>query len=92
MAEYAAEESNKRRERLRAMVTGSSCLMLVGYVLFRNESKGALNGIISDAICFGIIWFLIGLSIASLALYGLHCCGAFDKISARKKRRENKSR
>ncbi len=88
VAEYATEECNKRRERLRAMMSGSVCLMLVGFLLFRSESKGSLNGIISDEICNIIMWFLIGLSVASLALYALHCLGAFDKISEWKKRRK----
>ena len=91
VAEYATEESNKRKERLRTMLAGSTCLMLLSYVLFGSEHKGRLNGIIPKAVCGDIMSFVIGLSVASLALYALHCLGAFDKIGQWKKnRRENK--
>lgn len=86
VAQYATKESNDRRERLRAMLSGTTCLMLAGYVLFRSESKGTLNGLIPDAICTGIMWFLIGLCYASLVLYWMHCFGTLDKISQWKKR------
>ena len=91
VAEYATEENNKRKERLRTMLAGSTCLMLLSYLLFGGEHKGRLNGIIPEAICGDIMSFVIGLSVASLALYALHCLGAFDKIGQWKKsRRENK--
>lgn len=91
VAEYTIEESNKRKERLRTMLAGSTCLMLISYLLFGSEHKGRLNGIIPEAICGDIMSFVIGLSVASLALYALHCLGAFDKIGQWKKaRRENK--
>ena len=91
VAEYATEENNKRKERLRTMLAGSTCLMLLSYLLFGSEHKGRLNGIIPEAICGDIMSFVIGLSVASLALYALHCLGAFDKIGQWKKnRRENK--
>ena len=32
VAEYATEESNKRKERLRTMLAGSTCLMLISYI------------------------------------------------------------
>ena len=91
VAEYATEESNKRKERLHTMLASSTCLMLISYLLFGGEHKGRLNGIIPEAICGDIMSFVIGLSVASLALYALHCLGAFDKIGQWKKaRRENK--
>ena len=91
VAEYATEESNKRKEKLRTMLAGSTCLMLLSYLLFGSEHKERLNGIIPEAICGDIMSFVIGLSVASLALYALHCLGAFDKIGQWKKaRRENK--
>ena len=79
MAEYAAEESRKRKEKLRTMLAGSTCLMLVCYMLFGSEHKGRLNGIIPENICSNIMSFAIGLSIAALCLYALHCLGALDK-------------
>lgn len=91
VAEYAAEESINRKERLRTMLASSTCLMLVSYLLFGSEHKGRLNGIIPEAICGDIMSCVCGLAVASLALYALHCLGAFDKIGKWKKsRRENK--
>ena len=91
VAEYAAEESNKRKEKLRTMLAGSTCLMLLSYLLFGSEHKGRLNGIIPEAICSDIMSFVCGLAVAALGLYALHCLGAFDKISQWKKaRQENK--
>ena len=86
VAEYAAEESNKRKEKLRTMLAGSTCLMLLSYLLFGSEHKGRFNGIIPEAICSDIMSFVCGLAVAALGLYALHCLGAFDKISQWKKR------
>ena len=91
VAEYAAEESNKVKEKLRTMLAGSTCLMLISYLLFGSEHKGRLNGIIPETVRADIMSFVIGLSVASLALYALHCLGVFDKIGQWKRsRRENK--
>ena len=91
VAEYAVEESNKRKERLRTVLAGSICLMLLSYLLFGSEHKGRLNGIIPEAICSAIMSFVCGLAVAVLGLYALHCLGVFDKIGQWKKnRRENK--
>ena len=53
--------------------------------------KGRLNGIVSETICSGIMSFVCGLAVASLALYALHCLGAFDKISQWKNNRKSKN-
>ncbi len=90
VAEYATEESNKRKERLRTMLAGSTCLMLISYLLFGREHKGRLNGIIPEAICGDIMSFVCGLAVASLVLYALHCLGAFDKIGQWKKNRKSR--
>lgn len=92
VAEYATEESNKRKERLRILLAGSTCLMLISYMLFGSEHKGILNGMIPEEICGDIMSFVIGLAIAALALYALHCLGAFETIGTWKKRRKEKNR
>ncbi len=89
VAEYAVEESNKRKERLRTLLAGSTCLMLICYMLLGSGHKGRLNGIISSDICSGICSFVYGLAVAALALYALHCLGAFDKIGQWKKSRRS---
>ena len=90
VAEYATEENNKRKEKLRTMLAGSTCLMLISYLLFGSEHKGRLNGIIPEAICGDIMSFVCGLAVASLALYAAHCLGLFDKIGLWKKSRKDK--
>lgn len=91
VAKYTEEVNNNRKERLRTMLAGSTCLMLLSYLLFGSEHKGHLNGIISEAICDGIMSFVCGLAVAALGLYALHCLGAFDKIGQWKKNRNEKS-
>ena len=92
VAEYAAEENKKRREKLRTMLAGSTALMLVCYMLFGSAYQGRLYGIVPENICSDIMSFAIGLSVAALALYALHCLGAFDTISQQKKKRRGNVR
>lgn len=92
VAEYATEETMKRKEKLRTMLADSICLLLVCYLLFGSEHKGRLNGIVPEQICGDIMSFVIGLAVASLALYALHCLGVFDKISQWKKKRRGNVR
>ena len=80
VAEYAAEESKKRGEKLRTMLAGSTILMLLCYLLFGSEHKGYFNGIVPERICANIMAFAIGLSCAGLVLYALHGLGALDRI------------
>ncbi|MBR6709154.1 MAG: hypothetical protein IKL84_05695 [Clostridia bacterium] len=72
------------------MLAGTVCLMLVGFLLFGGEYRGRLNGIIPAEICGDIMSFVIGLAVAVLALYALHCLGAFEKIGQWKKNRREK--
>ncbi len=87
VAEYAAEETKKREQRLRTVITDATCLMLICWLLFGREFHGYLNGIIPADICSVIMSIVIGLDVVALALYALHCLGAFDKISQWKKNR-----
>ncbi len=86
VAEYAKEETKKRGEKLRTLLMGSVCLMLASLLLFGQEFKGRLYGIVAENVCHNIMAFTIGLSCAGLILYALHCLGALDKISQWKKR------
>ena len=85
VAAYAEEENSKRRERLRTLLAGSTCLMLVCYLLFGSEHKGKLYGIVPEAVCGGIMAFVCGLTAAGLVLYALHCLGVFDQLGRWKK-------
>ena len=91
VAEYAAEERQKRHERLRIVLAGSIGLGFVCRMLFGSDSAGLFYGVVPENICDNITSFTSGLAVAALALYMLHQLGAFDKIGLWKKnRRENK--
>ena len=90
-AEYAAEERQKRHERLRIFLAGSIALGFVCRMLFGSEFVGRFYGVVPEDICNNITSFTSGLAVAALALYMLHQLGAFDKIGLWKKnRRENR--
>ena len=91
IAEYAAEERQKRHERLRIFLAGSIVLGFVCRMLFGSEFVGRFYGVVPEDICNNITSFTSGLAVAALALYMLHQLGAFDKIGLWKKnRRENR--
>ncbi len=81
VAEYATEESERREKKLRIMMLGTGFLMLISCLLFQNESKGILYGIVAENVCHKIMAFTIGLPCACLILYAFHSLGALDKIS-----------
>ena len=91
VAEYAAEENQKRQERLRTFLASAIALGFVCRMLFGSEFVGQFYGIVPVDICDGITSFTYGLAVAALALYMLQQLGAFDKIGLWKKnRRESK--
>ena len=91
VAEYATEENNRRTERFRIALLGSTCLMFICYMLFASWHVGRLYGIVPENICSGIISFSCGLDAAVLVLYAVQSLGLFNKISRwKRKRRENK--
>ena len=87
VAEYAAEEREKRHERLYIFLAGSIALGFVCRMLFGSDFVGVFYGIVPETICDNITSFTSGLSVAALALYALHQLGAFDKIGMWKKNR-----
>ena len=91
VAEYAAEENQKRQERLRTFLAGAIALGFVCRMLFGSEFVGRFYGIVPVDSCDGITSFSSGLTVAAFAFYILHQLGAFDKIGLwKKKRRERK--
>lgn len=79
VAEYALEENKLRRKPLYKATGYVGCFLLVMALLFGKETKGLLNGIISNDGC-GIIMatcFIIALS--TLAFQILLGHGVFDK-------------
>ena len=85
VAEYAAEESKERGKKLRIVMIVACCLMLISCLLFANESKGILYGIVAEEICCIIVVCTIGLNYVLLVLYVLYCKGVFEKIGQKKK-------
>ena len=87
VAEYAAEEKKKMKNRLINLMAGSVILMLICSLLFGKETKGLLNGIVPEHICSNIMFFVIEFAFVAIVLYCLHLLGVFDKISEWKTRR-----
>ena len=75
------KKSTKEKKDYALLLAGSTCLMLISYLLFGSEHMGLLNGIIYESICGDIMSFVCSLAVTSLVLYTLHCLGVFDKIS-----------
>ena len=88
VAKYATEESNKKKENIRTMLTCSACLIIISYMLFGSEHKGRLNGIIPETICNNIMWFIFGFAIVTFILYTMWRLNTFEKITRWKKKRK----
>jgi hypothetical protein len=92
VAEYAAEEKKKIRNRLVTMVAGCTIFMLICSLLFARESKGYLNGIVPEQICGNIMAFAIGLAAAACVLYYLYLFGVLDKLIEWKRQLKSKKK
>ena len=92
VAEYAAEEKKKIRNRLVTMVASCTIFMLICSMLFARESKGCLNGIVPEQICSNIMAFAIGLAATACVLYYLYLFGALDKLIEWKRQRIGKKK
>ncbi|MBQ5324929.1 MAG: helix-turn-helix transcriptional regulator [Oscillospiraceae bacterium] len=92
VAEYAAEESRRRKERLRMILVDSMVCVILFYILFGNGYKGYLYGTIDPVTCNNIMQLAVGVFIALLGVYALNGLGAFDRIGKIKQNiRNNKS-
>jgi transcriptional regulator with XRE-family HTH domain len=91
VAEYAAEENKKLKNKMIDTMLAAVILLVFSSVLFENTQSGLLYGIVPESACNNIMMFSQGLAVAALVLNILHLMGLFEKISKWKKyHKENK--
>ena len=82
VAEYAAEEKKRLKNKMADMMIGAVVLLVFCFVLF--ESNG-FGGKIPERSCRNMISFTLGISTATLVLNIMYLFGALDKIGEMKK-------
>jgi transcriptional regulator with XRE-family HTH domain len=92
VAEYAAEENKKLKNKMIDMMLGAVILLVFSSVLFENTQSGLLYGIVPESACNNIMMFSQGLAVAALVLNILHLWGVFDKIHEWKMNRKRNPR
>ncbi len=90
VAEYAVEEKRKQgSKRIKALLAGLM-LVLTSDLLFSGETKGFLNGIVSEIICNVIIWIALGVQFVIIIESVLFFFGITDKfVQWQKNRNKN---
>lgn len=86
--EYASKEKKLREKLLLLILIGFEMLMLVCMILFGEESKGILYGIVPENICKCILYSVTGLACMVLIIKALDNFGVFDKIIEWKKKKQ----
>ena len=86
VAEYAVEEKNLQRKPLYRATGCIAILLMIAVLLFARETKGLLNGLVSNDVCGIIIAICLVVAVATLVFQILLGKGAFDKIIGRKTR------
>ena len=86
VAQYAVEEKEQKRKSLYRATGWIAAFLFIMVLLFARETKGLLNGIISDDVCGVIMLICLIISIATVAFQIMLGKGAFDKYLDRKKR------
>jgi transcriptional regulator with XRE-family HTH domain len=84
VAEYAAEEKKRIKNKLTDIITVAAIVMLCTFVLFHKPSEGLLLGIVPEHICSAIMWTVIGITAVLETIFYLHKFGVFDKFINRK--------
>ena len=86
VAEYAVEEKELRRKPLYRATGGVAFFLFIVVLLFARETKGLLNGIVSNDVCGIIMAISLILAVATLAFQILLGKGALDRFIERKMR------
>ena len=90
VAEYAAEEKNLLRKPLYRATGGIAVFLMVVVLLFARETKGLLNGLVSNDVCGMIMAVCLVVALATVVFQILLGKGTFDKfIESRKHRSKN---
>ena len=84
VAEYAVEEKELRRKPVYRATGWVAFFMLIVVLLFARETKGLLNGIVSNDVCGIIMGITAFVGIATIIFQVLLGKGAFDKFIDRK--------
>lgn len=88
VAEYAVEEKEQRRKPLYRATGGVAFFLMIAVLLFARETKGLLNGIVSNDVCGMIMVICVIVSISTVAFQILLGKGVFDKFIEQKKSRK----
>ena len=88
VAEYAVEEKEQRRKPLYRATGGVAIFLMIAVLLFARETKGLLNGIVSNDVCGMIMVICVIVSISTVAFQILLGKGVFDKFIEQKKSRK----
>ena len=88
VAEYAVEEKEQRRKPLYRATGGVAIFLMIAVLLFARETKGMLNGIVSNDVCGMIMVICVIVSISTVAFQILLGKGVFDKFIEQKKGRK----
>ena len=90
VAEYAVEEKELRRKPLYRATGGVAFFMLIVVLLFARETKGLLNGVVSNEVCGMIMAICVIIGIATVAFQILLGKGVFDRFIEQKESRKKK--
>ena len=85
VAAYAVEEKEQRRKPLYKITGWIAAFLAVIVFLFARETKGLLNGVVSNDVCGVIMLICLIISIATLAFQIMLGKGAFDRFLRQKK-------
>ncbi len=88
VAEYAAEEQNKLKKRMIALLLGTMILLLSSVLIFVCYDMGLTN--ISMETSIDIIMFSMGFTLSILGAMILYLRGLGEKLSAKKANRKFK--
>ena len=86
VAEYAVEEKELRRKPVYRATGWVAFFMLIVVLLFARETKGLLNGLVSNDVCGIIMGITAFVGIATIIFQVLLGKGAFDKLIDQKTR------
>ena len=87
VAEYAAEEKNLLRKPLYRATGWIAAFLMIAVLLFARETKGLLNGLVSNDVCGIIMVICLIVAVATVAFQILLGKGTFDRFIERRKRR-----
>ena len=80
VAEYAVEEKEQRRKPVYRATGGVAIILMIAVLLFARETKGLLNGIVSNDVCGMIMVICVIVGISTVVFQILLGKGAFDKF------------